>query len=712
MSDIDLTLANGWVLSLLVPICIYLAFQVYRTRHLAWLLGVRIAALLLVIVLLMAPILAVRFQTTRKPLVAVLVDRSESMKIADGNVVRRDVVKALLALDAFDALIKTARLQNYQFAESLKAVDDIDALVWDGQATNLAGAFDALHEETVGQGLGAVVVLTDGGQNQGRRPERAAVDLGVPVFAVGIGDPVPPKDVAVVSGVMDRLGYVGRKLSLAVRFQASGYDGIQERVVVRDGNREVASQVVQLRDGEQAFTFDIQPARAGRHAYQVHIAPQAGERTVENNTVVVATEVLESRVRLLILAGSPSADLAYLRRLWSADENLELDVVLNHGQNGWDNQVQSALRQVSKYDVVVLIDVAHTTLAGDGEERLVSFVKAGGGLLTIGGASAFGSTYAISPLAHILPWQMLRNELTYQEALCPIFLPQAVRRHPILRVSDDPLADETAWRALPPLLAYNRVLEAVPSATVLAVHETERVNGNPMPVMAVMPVERGKSMAIGFRTFWRHGLLMWGIGKNDVVSQTFWKNVVRWLVTPEDVARIKAVADKPTYRSGEPVAVYAQVFDGLLEPLVGARVVAVASDSLGMREVVLRDEGNGRYVGTLGGFAQGDYTFEVKATYDGTDVGQTRNAFTVDRYSLEYETVRMNAELLVAVANNSGGKFLKPEELGDVVRGLDFAPEPIEVAYQGRLWGQQWPLFLLVGLLAVEWAVRRRRGMV
>jgi hypothetical protein len=35
MSDIDLTLANGWVLSLLVPICIYLAFQVYRTRHLA-----------------------------------------------------------------------------------------------------------------------------------------------------------------------------------------------------------------------------------------------------------------------------------------------------------------------------------------------------------------------------------------------------------------------------------------------------------------------------------------------------------------------------------------------------------------------------------------------------------------------------------------------------------------------------------------------------
>lgn len=712
MNDFDLTLANGWLLGLLIPVCIYLAYQVYQTRHLAWLLGVRVAALLLVIVLLMAPILAVRFQTTRKPLVAVLVDHSESMKIADGNVVRHDVVKDLLGLDAFDALKKSARLQHYQFAESMTAVDDVDALVWDGQATNMAGAFDALHQETVGQGLGAVVVLSDGGQNQGGRPERAAVDLGVPIFAVGIGDPVPPKDVAVVSGVMDRLGYVGRKLSLAVRFQASGYEGIQERVVVREGNREVASHIVQLRDGEQSFTFDIQPERAGRHAYRIQIAPLTSERTVENNTVVVATEVLESRVRLLVLAGSPSADLAYLRRVWSSDENLELDVVVHHGQNGWDSEVQSALRQVSKYDVVVLIDVPHTTLAGDGEQRLVSFVKAGGGLLTFGGASAFGGSYAISSLADILPWGLSRAELTYQEALCPIILPQAVRRHPILRVSDDPLADETAWRVLPPLLAYNRVLEAVPSATVLAVHETERVNGKPMPVMAVMPVERGKSMAIGFRTFWRHGLLMWGIGKNDVVSQTFWKNVVRWLVTPEDVSRIKAVVDKPTYRSGEPVSVYAQVFDGLLEPLVGARVFATATDSLGTREVVLRDEGTGRYAGVLGGFSQGGHAFKVKATYDGADVGQTSNTFTVDRYSLEYETVRMNAELLVAVANNSGGKFLKPEELGDVLHGLDFAPEPIEVVYQGRLWGQQWPFFLLIGLLAIEWVVRRRRGMV
>jgi len=668
--------------------------------------------LLLVIVLLMAPILAVRYQTTRKPLVALLVDDSESMQIRDGDVQRSEVAKKLLADDGFDALSDVARVQRFRFSESLGVIDDSASLLFDGQATNIAGAFDALREQTVGQGLGGVIVLSDGGQNHGGRPERAATDLNVPIFTVGIGDPVPPKDVAMVSGVMDQLGYVGRDLSLAVRFRATGYEGIQERVVVREGSREVASQVVMLRNGEQTLTFDIKPERVGRHAYRVEIAPQAGERTQANNAVVVASEIMESRVRMLLLAGTPSADVAYLRRTWATDENLEVQAVVNDGQGGWDGQVQRVLRQVGQYHVVVLVDIAHTTLVGNAEQQLISFVKGGGGLLAIGGPHSFAGGYAISQLAEILPWRFSRAESTFTEEICTPVLSEVFRRHPILRVSDDPFADENAWNALPPLLAYNRVLGPASNATVLAVHETERVNNKPMPVMAVMPVERGKSMAIGFRTFWRYGLMMWGIGKNDQVAQTFWKNVVRWLVTPEDVSRIKVAVDKPTYRSGESVLVHAQVFDGLLEPLPGARVVAVAEDSTGEREVVLRDVGNGRYEGAIGGFAQGDYTFDVEGTYEGDRVGKATGQFTVDRYSLEYETVRMNAELLQTMAVRSGGKFVTPEGLSEVLQELEFAPEPIDVTYQGRLWGQQWPLFVLVGLFAVEWIVRRRRGMV
>ena len=65
-------------------------------------------------------------------------------------------------------------------------------------------------------------------------------------------------------------------------------------------------------------------------------------------------------------------------------------------------------------------------------------------------------------------------------------------------------------------------------------------------------------------------MMMWGIGKTDLVSQTFWRQAVRWLVTREDINRVRANAEKPIYRSGEPISIHVQVFDELLQPADGA----------------------------------------------------------------------------------------------------------------------------------------------
>jgi len=355
-----------------------------------------------------------------------------------------------------------------------------------------------------------------------------------------------------------------------------------------------------------------------------------------------------------------------------------------------------------------LLNVPYKEIAGTLEQALVVFVKKGGGLLVIGGDAAFDGDYALSALANVLPVQFLRSANTFVEGAFPLVF----ARHPILRVSDDPLSDRDAWDELPPLLAYNQVGGAVPDATVLAHHPTERVNGKPMPVLAVWRVEAGKAMVVGFRTFWRYGLMMWGDGKTDDVSRAFWKNTVRWLVTRDQVSRLRVTPEKSVYRSGEPVVAHAQVFDKLLQPRAGARVYAQVMDSLGVREIVLRDLGGGRYSGQLGGFPQGDYELNVRAEGDEGDLGTGVGHFAVGRYSLEYETVRMRAELLSDVAARSGGHYVTPNGLAAALDSLVLAPEPVVTHHRVRLWGQQWPLFVLVGLLVLEWAVRRRMGMI
>jgi len=717
--DLDLSLTDGVALGLLVPLCIFLAYQVYRSgapawRFTRWLLAVRILAFALLLALLMEPILAVRVKTRRRPLVAVLVDNSESMRVVDGGRSRRDVVRDILSDGAFRDLAQDARIARYRFADVLQAISDtgVDSLLWDGRATDIAGGLDALRERTAGEGLVAAILMTDGGHNLGGHPGRAATDLGAPVYVVGVGRAAAPTDVALVSAVIDPLGYVDHPLSLSVVLRTSGLEGVQELLTVSEGDAQVAVQAVVLSEGEQQVTFKLHPERPGRHVYRIHVAPQSGELSTQNNAVIVSAEVLESRVRVLIVGRSPSPDLAYLYRTLKADANLEVERVIATLSGAWTYALQAQLSRSESWNLVVLVGLPRVALSGVPEQRLAAFVRDGGGLLVVGGAEAFGESYRQSPLADVAPLAFFRRGETYRPEPFQLEIPGGAERHPIMRISDDPLADRARWEALPPLLGYNLNSGARAGATVLAVHPVERAGGDKMPLIATARVGRGKSMAVAVRSFWRFGLMMWGIGKTDAVSRTFWTNAVRWLVVREDISRVRAVVDKPVYRSGEPVTFHAQVLNDLLQPQEGAVVTVAIADSTGERQAALRDEGGGHYSGKVGGFAQGDYPFQVHAAKDKLDLGSGNGRFTVGHYSLEYEDIRMDAELLQMLAARSGGVFITPDALPAAIRGLSFAPQPVTLFYRFRLWGHIWPAFVLILLLGVEWAVRRRRGMV
>lgn len=331
-------------------------------------------------------------------------------------------------------------------------------------------------------------------------------------------------------------------------------------------------------------------------------------------------------------------------------------------------------------------------------------------MLVVVGAEHQG--YALSPLAEVLPLEFFGGDNTYRADPFQAEIAQAASLHPILRISDNPLSDRLEWVELPPLLAYAPTRGARPGSVVLVQHPVEWTGSRKMPLVGVTRAGTGKTMAVAFRTFWRFGLMMWGVGKTERVSQKFWGNAVRWLVAREEVSRLRAVADKPVYRSGEPVTFHAQVFDELLQPQEGAQVTVSVAEGGDVREARLRDDGDGRYSGGMGGLPQGDYPFRVRAVKGAVDLGEGAGRFTVGRYSLEYEEVRMNAELLRGLAANSGGAFVTPDAFPVAVRDLPLAPQPVTVLYRYRLWGQTWPLVALVCLLAVEWTVRRRRGMV
>jgi len=110
----------------------------------------------------------------------------------------------------------------------------------------------------------------------------------------------------------------------------------------------------------------------------------------------------------------------------------------------------------------------------------------------------------------------------------------------------------------------------------------------------------------------------------------------------------------------------------------------------------------------------GDYRVEVTATQKGETLGKARARFVVYQRDLELDNAAADVNVLDDLAKRSGGELQAPEQLPELIRSLGQRTEVLEVTKETTksLW-DTWLFFaVFVGLLAVEWFLRKKWGLV
>jgi hypothetical protein len=112
----------------------------------------------------------------------------------------------------------------------------------------------------------------------------------------------------------------------------------------------------------------------------------------------------------------------------------------------------------------------------------------------------------------------------------------------------------------------------------------------------------------------------------------------------------------------------------------------------------------------------GDYWARVRATVNGEAIaGIAVTRFHVNGRDPELDDSTADFSLLREVSHASGGEFLTPEQLQEKLNqwaekglpGLSLTRQE-----QVSLWDNWISLLLIVGLLTIEWAIRKKRGLV
>ncbi len=305
----------------------------------------------------------VRFDTKKRD-VYLLLDDSKSMSLSDGNTSREQVVKDILGSRSFGNLEKYVDVKPVVFGGRVIAGATIDSLRFDRPATDLHAAVTQASKMSRNGQAAFALLVSDGDYNAGGNPVDAARGLSFPLYSIGVGDSTVPKDVVVKQVIPAPSIYAGKKSVVRVIISSNGFGGSSVTARLLDDGREVDSRNVTLpSEGDQEVSFNYTPASVGTHLLKVYVPPLSGEFNRRNNSAAATADVRKGKYSILLIAGEPASDVAFLRRNIGGSDDFDLKVLIQKSGEGFDEKNAAGILS-QKYDAVILYDFPNGQSAG------------------------------------------------------------------------------------------------------------------------------------------------------------------------------------------------------------------------------------------------------------------------------------------------------------------------------------------------------------
>jgi uncharacterized membrane protein len=738
----------GWVLALLVVLSAGgLAWQIWRLlpeavprvrnwrAGLIW--GLEAAMVALLLLLLWEPAITMAELKSQQNIIAVLVDDSRSMGIADagadGKATREAAAVKALEDGVLAGLQKKFQVRVYRVDGRLGRVDAAEKLLAGNgpgaAATHLSAGLRQLVTETSDLPVGAVVLLSDGAESAGGidvETVNALHDRRLPVHTIGFGREKAARDVEMDDAVVAAKAMADSRMTATVSFHQRGYAGQKATLEVKDGDKLLAAKDVTLApDGVRMDeTMYFNAGDAGVKSIGFALEPLAGEESTANNAVTRLVDVSGDQRRILYVEGEPRWEFKFIRRAEAEDKGVQIVSMLRTTENKIYRQGIADPSELAdgfpvkaedlfKYDAIILGSVEAQYFTPVQQELLREFVdKRGGGLLFLGGRFALGDGgWASSSLADLFPTFLPNAKGAFHRDAATVQLTAAGAESPITRILDDSTANEARWRKLPYLADYEDPGTPKPGATVLA----QMVAGRAMPLLVTQSYGRGKTAVLATSGTWR-----WQMSSElgDPSHDLFWQQLLRWLAK-DSPGQVVATMPQQTLMDDGHVHLTAAVRDKEFTPAAEARVSAHVIGPEGLSEVVdLAPVPNSPGLFAMDWTAEkpGSYVAEVTAGSDAKggaqELGKDVLAFRREDGVAENFHTEQNRELLEKLSEETGGRYWQESELERLPREISYSEAGISVRDTKELWDMPVVFLVLLGLMSADWLLRRKWGVV
>lgn len=745
-------------------------------RKRAILSGLRIAVFALIAALLTE--LSLTIERTGLPIVALMVDTSASMSLHDqypanskqsrllgevsksgsGESHRLAIAQHLMTRNngqLIRDLEQGHQLRIYRFSETAIPLELVDpkesttgdgtqsfpyekffsvakSLLPDGDQTRPGPSVRKVLGDLGGAPPAAIILFTDGIASVGDADKLSTVAefarrKGVQLHSVGLGSDSAANDLNLYDVLVDEVAFVGDPMVFKAKLRSFGYAG--KTVVLRlrkEGDPTVIAQqdVVAPADGQPTTVeLSFTSQTGGEFDFVLEVAEQSEESNRTNNSETRHVSVREEKIRVLLADGGPRYEFRFLKQLLERDKSIELSSLLQEADLEYAQEDRTAIshfpvkkEELTKFDVLILGDVAPSQLGAAPMENIREFVRdKGGALILIAGIRNNPVEFAGTPLESLLPFELASVRMPAEgsyESFHPTLTLEGQKGNSLFRLGNSEAESLRIWNGLPNLTWLVELPKLKPGARVFSEHPIKMGASSRLPVILVHQASAGKVLYHASDETWR-----WRYRTGDLYHGRYWIQAIRYLSRGRLIGKDRTAeltSDQSVYQRGQPATLRVKFVD--------EKFIPAESDGV---TVTVERKGEGRQTVKLTRLRELPTAFEgqLARLSEGTYHGWvSQPAFSEAPPSVDFRVEIPQRELVLRgmdksdlqlSASISHGRFYTFDEVDrlptEIPRGT---PVPLDTDEPIPLWNRWEILTLITALLTMEWLLRKRWKLV
>ncbi|WP_282073777.1 VWA domain-containing protein [Polaribacter atrinae] len=634
----------------------------------------RTLSLFLLLLLLINPAIKKIELINTKPVLAVLVDDSKSIPFFNEA---KDIATFWSEIKKDKSIQEKFDINGFSFGSEIKPLDSLSFIENETNVYKAIMAVNELYEDKIAP----IILLSDGNQTIGNDYEY--LNSKQKIYPIVFGDTTQYKDLKISQLNVNKYSYIKNKFPVEVFLNYEGKENVSSQFSIYKEGKTVFTKKIDFSATNNVKTIltNLTSSKEGFQYYTASINKIVGEKNTKNNTKNFSVEVIDQQTKVLILTSVLHPDLGVLKKSIESNKQRDVDVFL----------IDKFNKQINDYQLVVLYQP---------NNRFNKYISA----IKINKSNYFLISGANTDWNFINKQQLgfTKNDLNQTENY-GAFLNDSFLTF---------LQKEIGFNQFPPLKdQFGEVFISKEHQTLLF----QSINGleTQQPLLDTLEENNQKVGVLFGEGLWRWRAASFLNSNSFQDFDTFIGNLVQYLASNKKRNRLEVNAES-LYAANSTIQISAFYTDKnyLFDARASLEITVTNSVT---KEVVKNPFSliHNSYQTEIENLNAGDY--EYKVSVNGQNIHQY-GKFKITDYQIEEQFTNANSIKLQKLANKTTGTLYFKDEVAQLKEALladtSFFTTQESIEKEQNLIDWKWVLFIVIGLLSVEWFFRKYYGKI